>query len=307
MDPQVQNAILSGLPLPIGVALASLALAWFVWGWGERPRAALALTGLGLAGAVVAGVLVRFGMPGVPTKDSAQWVFWTALLGALWGVAEAALLPNPADHGRARRSLMWLGLWAGRALIVALALAAAGWRLLENTWSPGEGARHLAPAAVAALLVWWGLAAHARRARGLGGTLPVCVPASLIAVLLVTTGSLKLGEGAGFLAAGLGSACVVSVLRPRLSLQGGGVAVVAVVLASQLFLGVHLSELPAWMALTAAGGLVLPALGAFTPVGSLTGWKRALADTALGAAPGLIAMGFAVPEAIARSSGAGGY
>jgi len=298
MDPQVVIGILKGLPLPILVAAVALLAGWWKYGrkaaGGTEPHASASeiwprwTAGLALAGAVIALYCVRIGTPDFPVRESVQWAPVAAVFALLVSILE------PAGIARAK----WR--WALRGALIAGAVPFILHKRSQAGITAGEIAAWTAGFAVLATLAWYSME-RTSAIRGWQGPLVLLTGVGLSSMTLVASGSVKLGEIAGGLAAALGVAVVLGIFLPRLSLAGAGTTTVALVMATLWLIGVHYSELPrllmALLMLSAPASL----LANLRQVNRLGGWKGAALRVMLAAAPCLAALAIAIPKAIEDS------
>lgn len=230
---------------------------------------------VGVHAALLGGIVVP--------RVSADWMPAVALAGMVLGLS-AWRWRGPA----------W-GLWALRgAVLVAVGLACASGKI-RHGWAPGEGVPIMAGFVVHSLAVWRLVERIADRERG-------AVPPTIMAFYALSVGqvtalayySLKVSQMPTVMAACMGSAAVVGLLRPGLSLSRGGMDVPVLVTQAALFQG--------WLYSSGEGGRWFPLVLLGIPLSAVLagmvparGWKGAAARIV---ASGLVA-GAAVGLAIA--------
>src|SRR2546423_646414 len=106
--------ILWDVVLPGAIAVLVVALSWRAWDRGSAPRAHWAgPLALGLAFAIVLPALIgsKWRLPGLPPGESAGWLFYIAIVGALIGVIDA---------------LVSIPSWARLAIVLIFSAASIG-------------------------------------------------------------------------------------------------------------------------------------------------------------------------------------
>lgn len=281
--------LLHGVLIPGAASLLLAVAAGLGAGGNGTPR--LLPGALALAGAFGTAFLADFGGDGLlDAPASWQWLFWAA--------AGALLLAFLRGAARAPWSL---ALVCGVLAAVFLRLTMA--RLVPRefgaaaalAWSAGGGA-------VAALSAGW-LEGAARAVAPRVLAPAWCVWSGGCALLLLELGNARLGEMAGFLAAGAGALALLAWLRPVPPWLHGGGAALAVLL---VLLGAN-------AALFGAPGSVLPlALAGTAPLllRAAAGWAarrptRPLRDIALFVLIAALPLAAAFAVALA-GAGAGG-
>ena len=227
MDPT--TLLLEGVLAPAVLAGLLLALGWRAWRR-EAPGDARRREAPGVDGRWIGGPALAFGFgltfyflsgwPASPLPDSPRtptgldWLAWLCLPVGLLLALEGRL-------GRRRHLL--------RGLVAVVALRLVLTNAFANIWEPGEGWLWLAGLTILLLLQWAALARATRRP-GASGPLLLWILATGLAVLAGLTGSARIGQLSGGLAAGLGAALVLAWWRPRLALEGSGAGLVIVLL-----------------------------------------------------------------------------
>jgi hypothetical protein len=198
--------------LTLGILAAALAAgAIFLAGrWLPPLRGGAVAVGLGYA----AGHAVLLGWPAFPPPEKSDWVPWIGL-----GIAACGLV-EPWIGSAARRS--WLPRLAAPAIVPWLLLRGAG------DWGvPAVGCFSIALVAHAASV-------EALGARRKGASLPLAlwVGAAGASGVLLLSGSLKLAELAGLVAACAAAPLVLGWCRVLHPLAGGAPAAVATLIAA---------------------------------------------------------------------------
>jgi len=274
MDPV--EATLTGVLLPAVISGLVLALGWRIWS--REPRGSGAYAGaLAIALAYLAAFAAIVGSPAslLPgserTPSGLDWLFWLVALFAL-GFAFEARCP--------RR-------WIVVPRAVAGALLVEG--VLRNTfrreWSGLTDVAWLLGLVALLLVPWWSLERLARKRPGASAPLVLWASAASLAGVAGLSGSVKLAQLSGAVAAALGAAVVLSWWRPRVSLSGGGVAVALLVLFG-LGLNAHFySYTTATDVLLLAAGPVMPLLMSLPGLPRLAGGRAAWVTLGLAAVP----------------------
>jgi hypothetical protein len=199
-----------------------------------------------------------------PPRVAADWMPYTALAGAVLGLA-AWRWPGPT----------W-GLWTLRAVAVAAVGMACAAAKIRQGWAPESGVPILAGFLAHTLLTWWALERAARRESGAAPP-AVAMLHALAAGQVVTLAyySLKVGQMPTAVAACMGAAAVVGLVRPGLSLARGGMDVPVLVTQAALFQG--------WLYSAGEGGRWLPLALPGVPLAAMAaglatvhGWKGVL-------------------------------
>ena len=219
MDPQ--ELLLTGVLAPALAAGVLLGLGWKVWRredadsdgrWSGAPALAIAFL---LTFYLLSGMPVSL-LPDSPrTPTGLDWLAWLA-------VPAIFLLPLEQKLGR------WKHLLRG---VVAIAMV----RLVlntafESTFEANAGGRWLAGLSALYVLLWAALTRVCGQRTGASSPLVLWTMAAGLAVLAALTGSAKIGQLGGALAAALGAATVLAWCRPRLTLAGGGVGLALLLL-----------------------------------------------------------------------------
>ena len=219
MDPQ--ELLLTGVLAPALAAGVLLGLGWRVWRredadsdgrWSGAPALAIAFL---LTFYLLSGMPVSL-LPDSPrTPTGLDWLAWLA-------VPAIFLLPLEQKLGR------WKHLLRG---VVAVAMV----RLVlntafESTFEADVGRRWLAGLSALYMLIWAALTRVCGQRTGASSPLVLWTMAAGLAVLAALTGSAKIGQLGGALAAALGAATVLAWCRPRLTLAGGGVGLALLLL-----------------------------------------------------------------------------
>jgi hypothetical protein len=220
---------------------------------------------LGLGAGYVAGHAVLFGWPALPPPDSSNWPLWFAIGAAALAVVETSWEP--------RAAIRWL----------VRALAATGALVIVKP--PAESIVWSLEHAAGLLVLWVLLDVLARKLGSASFALVALVLAAGAAAVVGLTGSAKLGQMGGCLAAGLGACWVLAAVGVAREISGGVVSVVAVVLGSIVACGTGYSETPPWMAAAVAATPLAALAIEATPLRRATPWKAATARAILVALP----------------------
>lgn len=272
-----------GTLLVTSITAALLALSARPWqGAGKQPNPAWGpALGLGVGYAIAHGYLM--GWPAFPPVSGKQWVFVLALISAL-----LATIRHFTRGPRGRCYFMCGLLSLAVPLTTLQAKLKFGWELGEAV--PAIGL-------IAALVFLWLLSNEERANEGEGAAVPLALAVSTFgaSAALGLSSSATLAELAGMLTAGI-SIYVLACWRWQfLSITGGGVSVVGVVLAGLLINGYFFAELPLAGALLLGAAPEAVRLTRHGPLKQLTGWKQTLTKAALVAVP----VGAAVALALA--------
>ena len=279
MDP-IQTG-LTGVLLPAVLSGLLLAVGWRVW-----KRDAEGVDGrwsgsLALAAAFLATYLAIAGAPSgiLPGSDrTPTGLDWLFVLAA--GAAVLFAHPDPV-------------LW--RRLGVRLAVSGLTvWLVLKNAFAnqlAGDAAiAWFLGLAALLLIVWTAADLRARRRSGASSPLVWWATAATLAGVAGLSGSLKLAQLSGAVAAALGAAVVLAWWRPRLSLAGGGVALASILLFG-LGLNAHFFSYTTGLdVLLIAVAPLAPFLRVLPFLNRLEGKKRTLVELALAGIPLAVAL-----------------
>jgi hypothetical protein len=219
MDPQI--LLLQGILIPAVVAGTLLALAWKVWAKGHETDGRWA-GALAIFGAFTAAMLLMGGWPASPMPDSNRtptgldWMFWV-------GLPCCALLPLVSRWGL-------LGQGFLRLLVATTVVRYVLKGQFQSNWSGSDGWLWLAGLSALYLMLWAALDRLSARCSPRSSNAQLWLLACSVAILAALSGSAKIGQLAGSVAAGLGAAIVVSWKCPRLRLTGAGVSMVLMLL-----------------------------------------------------------------------------
>jgi hypothetical protein len=302
MDPALQKTIALGVLPPALLTGIVLLVSW----WWKRLPAAQADRGalvpptfantkgerLWLAPLVFAICYVGVhhfllgGVRLVPTA-AADWMPWVAALaGTLGMLARVARMPT-------------IVRWIWRALVAGVIAYALARTKLARGWESSEAALTMGGFVLHTLLAWWLLERVADRTRGVSGPIVLMLYATGASQLLALAYySLRLAQMPTVMAAVMGAAMVVAMLRPRFTLASGGVHVVLLVSNAAFFSAVLfpgnaiLPRVFPWILLASP---LLAAAVDLIPEGGprltwLSGWKRTLLRVALAFIPVAIAI-----------------
>jgi hypothetical protein len=279
MDPI--QAVLAGVLFPALLSGVVLAVGWRVWQRettvsGSWTGAAAITVAFLAAFAVIEGTPVGVLPGGERTPSGLDWLFWIALgLGVLFTFEERW----------SRRSVHLLRGLAGVILIEGV---------LRNTfarsWEGVTGVAWLAGLLAILLVSWWGAEALAHRRRGISSPLSLWATAATLAAVAGLSGSAKLAQLAGAVAAALGAAVVIGWWRPRFSFAGGAVSMTLLLLFG-LALNAHFySYTTGTDALLLAAGPLMPMCMVLPGLKRLQGPKAVVATLLLTMLPLSIAL-----------------
>ena len=247
--------ILYGVALPFAIALVALLITWRPWS--KRAEAPVKLRALATLGILAAFVTAWCVTPGIlsnkvkfPPSDANQWTLFYTVIIALAAIVES-LVP---------RMKLWL-----RGILNALV---SGGLIALVLWKPIVPRDQLAIAIGAAVVVVLASGIASQRARGVAMPIVLTFYAGIIAVLVMTSGSQKLGQIAGMLAAAGMASVVVAFWRGKdFSLsRGGGVIALTLIATALLFGGRYYAEVEPrhlWMTLATP---VIALVASFIPV-----------------------------------------
>jgi hypothetical protein len=254
-------------------------------GWAGR-RAGLAGSGqAAVALALGAGVLAaqfHFAPPAFPPIEVTDRIPWLVALAMLLGVCES-VRPSP---GWAR--------WENRLLLTLLTLGLILGPVLGADWPTRSALARQGGLVLVVLTAWANLEAlAARRSTAvLGPALLVVV--ACVAVALMLSGVIVLGQLAGGLAAALAVTWIVSWWLPDRSLGRGGVPVLVATVAALLIEGHVYAGLPASSAYLLAAAPLAAWVGSVGPMRRLSGWQAGLLNTIATLVPAAVAVGLAI-------------
>jgi hypothetical protein len=267
--------LLGGILLPALIAGGLLALAWRAWRAEEQMRATWA-GAPAVALAFLAGFCVVEGPGALPsegrTLGALDLIFWAVAL-------LAAVLLLEARVARQRRSR------------VLLSWALAGLFLIRVVSSSSEVTQ---PIAVAILLAWlllvWCTECLASERDGAQSPLALWTSASGFAGVAALSGSVKLGQLGGVLAAALGAAIVLAWWRPRVSLSGGAATLAAFALSALILDAHYFSYTTGVDALLCSASLATPLAARLPGLRRASGARRTALVVVLAALPVAIAL-----------------
>ncbi len=276
--------ILVGIVLPVIVCAATLIGAWGPWRPETPRRLWPGAVALGLA--FVPAFLAVDRWPGLPPHVTWHWIAWLVPVAMIAGVVDALIRwPTPLR------------------LLGAVALAAMCGRALVGDWVdypwPWRG---VTAAVIAAVAVSVNVATDRRP--GAAVPLSLCVAAVGASVVLIGSGSAKLAQLAGALAACLGVAVVLAWWRPTVSLSRGGTAVVSVLLPGLVLSGYFssFSEIPPWVYVLAAVAPAFTWPAALIRLEGLRDWQATAIRVAAAALPVAITVAVAAMALIRRET-----
>jgi len=224
--------ILWGVLLPAAVAAVAV-IGGALLGRAWRARRALVPIGIGAGFAAgLAALLQR--VPPAPPLDSVDWLFYAAIVVGVaaavdsisWDVPvahdssmpEAHMLDYASGEVRAPRNgpLFWLARFATTLALATVLVWLLVRPLLVFNWTGSGGYVRIALIALTASLLWLALDALARRAGGRAMALAMALVAALGALTIMLSGSQKLGQLGGLLAAGMFAVAVLGLFFPLL-------------------------------------------------------------------------------------------
>ena len=227
MDPQ--QILLPGVLLPAIATGLVLAFGWKLWRrapagidgrWSGAPALAL---GFAAAFVAISGVPTSF-LPGSSrTPTGLDWLAWLTIPLAL-------VLPSLPKFGRWRHLL--------RGVIAVSVVRLVLHNAFQRTWEDAEGWKWLGGLSALYLLMWTCLEWISSRRSGASSPLLLWTLAAGLAALAALTGSARIGQLGGAVAAGLGAASVIAWRWPRLTMSGSGVSM-ALALLFGLGLNAH--------------------------------------------------------------------
>ncbi len=284
MDPI--QILLNGVLAPAVAAGLLFAIGWKAWRKTGDEADGRWIGSLAVAAAFALGFLLMLGTPASFLPDSEHtptgldWVLWCSLPCALL----APFLARPGIPFQLLRMVLGAGL-------VRLVLSSQ----FESTWVGQAGLNWLAGLTALFLVLWTLLERLASARSGLHGPIVLWLFAAGFAILAGLTGSAKIGQLGGTLAAALGAAVVIAWRKPGFQLAGGAAAMVSLLLFSLGLNAYFYSYTPAIDILLIASA----PLFALMPVLLHKHWsvtKKTIASLALSSLPIGIAIGRAVVE-----------
>ena len=267
--------LFGGILLPALLAGVLLAAAWRAWRADEDTRAAWA-GAPAIALGFLAGFAVVEGPGALPsagrTLGALDLIFWSVAAMGVVGLIEARV-------SRQRRSHVLLS-WALAGLLLI--------RVLSNS------AEVTKPVAVGLILGWlllaWCAECVASERDGAQSPLALWASASGFAGVAALSGSVKLGQLGGALAAVLGATIVLAWWRPRFSLAGGGATLAAFTLVALILDAHYFSYTTGADALLCAASLATPLAVRLPGLRRAAGARRTALVLALAALPLAIAL-----------------
>ncbi|MFT7670388.1 MAG: hypothetical protein ACI8X5_003096 [Planctomycetota bacterium] len=219
MDPQA--IILGGVLAPALAAGILLALAWKIWSTEDGSIDGRWIGAPALAAAFLATFFYLSGLPASPLPGSSRtptgldWLAWLVIF-------TAPILPIEPKFGRYRHLL--------RGIVAIIAVRLVLFNAFASTWNFAEGTLWTAGLSVLFLILWSVLSSQTAARPGASSPLFLWVLATGLALLSSLSGSAKIAQLSGALAAGLGAATVIAWRVPRLSLSGAGTALALLIL-----------------------------------------------------------------------------
>jgi hypothetical protein len=275
-----------GVVLPVVLCAGVLMAAWRPWRRDAQLAGGLWAGAIAFAVAFVVAFIAVDPWPGLPPHVTWHWLAWLAPIAAVAGVADALLRWPMAVR-----------------LLGAVTLAAVCGRLLVGDWVDHAWLwRAVMASAIAVVAVSVNAAANRRP----GATVPLsmCVAAMGASVVLLGSGSAKLAQLAGAMAACLGVAVAISWWRPTVSIARGGVAVIAVLLPGLVLSGYFpsYSEIPPWVYVLAAIAPVFAWPAAMIRLEGLRVWQASIIRVALATIPVAVTVAVAVLALVRRET-----
>ncbi len=300
--------ILLGVALPALISAAIVVIGCVV-AWSRARRAGDASAAEALAGngsmrddccgplavgvGFAAGFAALLGLPPVPPVDSTDWLFGLSILLTVSGIVDSWWrLPS------------W-GRWINFLFDAALAVALLAWPIVRNSENPTYEIGILSAVVVALVVSWIGIERIAGTERG-WPAVEVCCATGLVAITLMTSGSKKLGQVGGLLAAAIAPFAVVALVSRKNALGRGTIPLVMLLVAGLLLCGKSFASLTTLNVALLWTGLVASQVRRLPPVNRLSEWKQC----AIGLAAVLVFAGTAAALAaieFARSMSDYGY
>jgi hypothetical protein len=279
---------LHALALPFAVALVTIAILRPFVRLTKIDGAERAAVALGIG----AGYLAAHAAVAWPSGDVTDRIPFVALAAILLGVFES-LRPAPA----------WAH-WENRLLLTALVIGSVLGPLFETMTASREGYSRLGEIALAMLVSWANLEALARRLPPAAFGLTIGLTTVGAAIILLVAGNMVLCQLALALGSSLGATWLLSLWWPRLTLDRGGIPVVAAVLGSLLICGQFYS-MPSdsaaltfgWVMVGLVAAPVLAWIGAIGPIRRRPTWVVSLVVTFATLIPVAVAVGIAIASA----------
>lgn len=263
---------------------------------GRGSRAVAAIAPLLIVAVFAAGFAYFIGWPAWPVTDAGERIAYLALAAAVFAIAASVV------------SCCWTQL-AMNVLAAAVCVLPAMWpQYVNEAWSGGQ----LALWATIVVLAVAIAASLLQRLRIRDGDTPL---ASLVTLgmtaaggaLLMSTGSLKLGQAGFSLAAGVLVAFVVGLFVKPIGRSAGATTLALAVLGALLVSGYLWSELPWW---AGACVLIAPLLAWIVRVPILArrpAWQRVAIGLIIAAIPATVVTVIAAMEAQKASEAADDY
>lgn len=236
------------LVMPVVAGVVVLVLAWLapprsgagVGGWGARRVWVGRMgTAVALGVAVVWASRRAAGMPPIPPRLGMGVVHWMVYIGA--GAALVGVIVSARRWG-----------WIGRLAMVSASGFGAGWLVVSPLMRSGylsarEGWMWIAGLAAGAAWVWGAVEMLSRRKPGASAGLVVGAWCGVASPTLVMWASMVPSQPLGALAALGVAAGALALWGDRVTLEGGGAAVVGVVGSSLVGMGfLYGDEAPLW-------------------------------------------------------------
>ena len=194
--------------------------------------------------------------------------------------------------------------WTLRAIVLALIAAACARNMIAGSWSGTTSAVWIAGFTLLILAAVFVLEKILDRTRGFTApALLLIIVGGASQILAVGYSSLKLGQSVGVVAAILGAACGISLLRPQFSLALGGVLVPIAIASAAVLVGDITTDARLLLYTTCiVAAMLLPGLTLLKPLKSLQGRKRSLTLLTLAGIPIAAALAVAAVDELNRES-----
>ena len=255
-----------------------------------------------IAGGFMAAHAVRLSWPRWPVTDASDRIcYWIAVAALLGVVTEVSCSKNrrwlmPVISFLAAVACLAPNLWAKHVM-------------RRNGWSTGEFALYLG-------LLSLGVAALATLTQRLAARdasrplVPLVLTGMTAAAggLLMSTGSVRLGEMTFCLAAAVGAYALLSLIVPAIARSAGAIVVVLSALATNLASGYLWSETPIWATSAIAVAPLIAWLVVAPPLRGRSRWVAVPIALILAAIPaGVVVGGFAQKAYTETAEDVGGY
>ncbi len=265
--------LLWGVALPAFAAAAVLGMGWQPWRREHPAGTGLVAVPVALAIGFVLGSGGVLGWPALPPLDSVEWL---VLLGFFWaavGVAESLL------------AISGVRLWLERALVASVSAWLLLRPLVSYAWSGAEAGAWIAGLTGAMLLACAALERCDDRSPGVSSAAAALILAAASGLVLLLSGSQKLGQLAGALSGSLLGLVVFAAVARGAALGRGGVLVFGMLWSGLLIAGYFYAGLTWLNALLLFSAPLLGCLNELRALNGLNRWQRAATHLALVAFP----------------------